>query len=94
MASLMTQDIMRHARMLQTGENEDRWSTKSHVVDKQHSPKNHVNVFDVHVDDVISHAESGEEVEVSVRKSEGSSLEECLKQLENIDLDELNEESE
>ena len=93
MASRMTQDIIHHARLLQQRQNEACCSAEGRVAKSRVSRESEVNVFDVHVGDTRSETEF-QEVEVSVRKSEGSSLEDCLKQLEKLDLNSLKAESE
>jgi hypothetical protein len=93
MASRMTQDIIRHARLLQQRKNEACCSVDGHVNKPRESHDSHMNVFDVHVGDTRSDA-GFQEVEVSVRKSEGASLEDCLKQLDELDLNALQAESE
>ena len=97
MASRMTQDIVRHARLLQSSKNEACCSAQGRAgrVDDSHAPDSagKVNVFDVHVGEPRSAVEF-QEVEVSVRKSMGTSLEDCLKQFEEMDLDTLRAESE
>ena len=93
MASRMTQDIIRHAKLLQQPKNEACCSADGRVKRSRRSHYGHVNVFDVHVGDTRSDVEF-QEVEVSVRKSEGTSLEGCLKQLEEYDLHALAAESE
>lgn len=92
MASRMTQDIIRHARLLQQ-KNEACCSVDGHVNKSRESRGDHVKVFDVHVSDTRSETEF-QEVEVAVRKSEGQSLEDCLKQLEELNLNALKAESE
>ena len=92
MASRMTQDIIRHARLLQQ-KNGACCSVDGHVNKSRESRDDHVNVFDVHVSDTRSEAEF-QEVEVAVRKSEGQSLEDCLKQLDELDINALKDESE
>ena len=93
MASRMTQDIIHHSRLLQQRRNEACCSVDGDVKSTCESRNNHVNVFDVHVGDASAGMEF-EEVEVSVRKSEGTSLEDCLKQLNGLDLSALQIESE
>ena len=88
----MTQDLIRHARLLHQ-KNEACCSVDGHVNKARASRGDHVNVFDVHVSDTRSEVEF-QEVEVAVRKSEGQSLEDCLKQLDELDLDALKAESE
>ena len=92
MASRMTQDIIHHARLLQQRRNEACCSVDGRVKSTCALRNNHVNVFDVHVGDLSAGVEF-DEVEVSVRKSEGTSLEDCLKQLNGLDLQALQMES-
>ena len=92
MVSRMTQDIIRHARLLQQ-KNGACCSVDGHVNKPRESRDDHVNVFDVHVSDTRSEAEF-QEVEVAVKKSEGQSLEDCLKQLDELDINALKDESE
>ena len=89
----MTQDIIRHARLLQQRKNEACCSVDGHMITPPESHDSHVNVFDVHVGDTSSEMEF-QEVVVSVRKSEGTSFEDCLKQLDELDLNTLRAESE
>lgn len=91
MASRMTQDIARHARLLQQRKNDACCSVDGHVARTVRSHDDHVNMFDVDVRDTTSDAK---EVEVSVRRSEGLSLEDCLNQLNKMDISALQAESE
>ena len=96
MASCMTQDIARHARLLQLEKNEPCCSAKGRtksVGDSRVMGAGEVNVFDVLVGEPRSAVEF-QEVEVSVRKSTGVCLEDCFKQLDQLDLDALCAESE
>ena len=87
---------MRHARLLQLNTNEPCCSAEGrgpHVEHARGTLAEEVNVFDVRVGRARS-ANEFDEVQVSVRKSVGSTFEDCIHQLEQFDLDALCDESE